>query len=93
MTPGGPNSEMLMEKEEARREDCKLLAPETTLVSDKFIYHTTLSKLEHKRLFRVHKTLFTSSFRNPSQVQVVSPPAVVNVLHWGAPTTMTVVWK
>ncbi|XP_017264394.1 zinc finger protein GLI1 isoform X2 [Kryptolebias marmoratus] len=33
MTPGGPNSELLLEKEETRREDCKLLAPETTLKS------------------------------------------------------------
>lgn len=32
MNPGGPNSELLLEKEEARREDCKLLAPETSLV-------------------------------------------------------------
>ncbi|XP_028303353.1 zinc finger protein GLI1 isoform X2 [Gouania willdenowi] len=31
MTPGGPNSELLLEKDEARREDCKLLAPETVL--------------------------------------------------------------
>uniref|UniRef100_A0A3B4G8X7 GLI family zinc finger 1 n=1 Tax=Pundamilia nyererei TaxID=303518 RepID=A0A3B4G8X7_9CICH len=33
MNPGGPNSELLLEKEEARREDCKLLAPETSLKS------------------------------------------------------------
>uniref|UniRef100_A0A667XEQ7 GLI family zinc finger 1 n=1 Tax=Myripristis murdjan TaxID=586833 RepID=A0A667XEQ7_9TELE len=33
MTPGGPNSELLLEKEETRREDCKLLAPETALKS------------------------------------------------------------
>ncbi|XP_034022020.1 zinc finger protein GLI1-like [Thalassophryne amazonica] len=33
MTPGGQNTELLLEKEEARREDCKLLAPETTLKS------------------------------------------------------------
>uniref|UniRef100_A0A8C6PFE8 GLI family zinc finger 1 n=1 Tax=Nothobranchius furzeri TaxID=105023 RepID=A0A8C6PFE8_NOTFU len=33
MTPGGPNSELLLDKEEARREDCKLLAPETSLKS------------------------------------------------------------
>lgn len=32
MNPGGPNSELLLEKEETRREDCKLLAPETSLV-------------------------------------------------------------
>lgn len=36
MTPGGQSSELLLEKEETRREDCKLLAPETTLVSDGF---------------------------------------------------------
>ena len=35
MTPGGPNTELLLEKEETRREDCKLLAPETALVSKK----------------------------------------------------------
>lgn len=35
MTPGGQNSELLLEKEEARRDDCKLLAPETALVSVK----------------------------------------------------------
>lgn len=34
MTPGGQNSELLLEKEEIRREDCKLLAPETALVSN-----------------------------------------------------------
>lgn len=34
MTPGGQSSELLLEKEETRREDCKLLAPETALVSD-----------------------------------------------------------
>ncbi|KAK0138181.1 Zinc finger protein GLI1 [Merluccius polli] len=33
LTPGGPNSELLLEKEETRREDCKLLAPETALKS------------------------------------------------------------
>ncbi|XP_028855201.1 zinc finger protein GLI1 isoform X2 [Denticeps clupeoides] len=33
MTPGGQTTELLMEKEEPRREDCKLLAPETTLKS------------------------------------------------------------
>ncbi|XP_071384186.1 zinc finger protein GLI1 [Centroberyx affinis] len=33
MTPGGQNSELLLEKEETRREDCKLLAPETALKS------------------------------------------------------------
>ncbi|XP_068598477.1 zinc finger protein GLI1 [Brachionichthys hirsutus] len=33
MTPGGPSSEVLLEKEETRREDCKLLAPETALKS------------------------------------------------------------
>ncbi|CAI5686729.1 unnamed protein product [Oreochromis niloticus] len=33
MNPGGPNSELLLEKEETRREDCKLLAPETSLKS------------------------------------------------------------
>ncbi|KAM6927451.1 zinc finger protein GLI1 [Xenentodon cancila] len=33
MTPGAPNSELLQEKEETRREDCKLLAPETALKS------------------------------------------------------------
>ncbi|KAL2091438.1 hypothetical protein ACEWY4_013701 [Coilia grayii] len=31
MTPGGPGSELLQEKEETRREDCKLLAPENAL--------------------------------------------------------------
>lgn len=36
MTPGGQSSELLLEKEETRREDCKLLAPETALVSDTF---------------------------------------------------------
>lgn len=34
MTPGGQSSELLLEKEETRREDCKLLAPETALVSE-----------------------------------------------------------
>lgn len=34
LTPGGQSSELLLEKEETRREDCKLLAPETALVSD-----------------------------------------------------------
>ncbi|CAL8355158.1 unnamed protein product [Gadus morhua 'NCC'] len=33
LTPGGPNSELLLEKEETRREDCKLLAPESSLKS------------------------------------------------------------
>ncbi|XP_024126710.1 zinc finger protein GLI1 [Oryzias melastigma] len=33
MTAGAPTSELLLEKEETRREDCKLLAPETTLKS------------------------------------------------------------
>ncbi|CAB1453436.1 unnamed protein product [Pleuronectes platessa] len=33
MTPGGQNSELLLEKEETRREDCKLLAPESALKS------------------------------------------------------------
>uniref|UniRef100_A0A671Y3G7 GLI family zinc finger 1 n=1 Tax=Sparus aurata TaxID=8175 RepID=A0A671Y3G7_SPAAU len=33
MTPGGQSSELLLEKEETRREDCKLLAPETALKS------------------------------------------------------------
>ncbi|KAF3856557.1 hypothetical protein F7725_017280 [Dissostichus mawsoni] len=33
MTPGGPSSELLLEKEETRREDCKLLIPETALKS------------------------------------------------------------
>uniref|UniRef100_A0A672FF10 GLI family zinc finger 1 n=1 Tax=Salarias fasciatus TaxID=181472 RepID=A0A672FF10_SALFA len=31
LTPGAPNSELLLEKEETRREDCKLLAPESAL--------------------------------------------------------------
>ncbi len=34
MTPGGQGSELVLEKEETRREDCKLLAPETALVGD-----------------------------------------------------------
>lgn len=34
ITPGGQSSELLLEKEETRREDRKLLAPETGLVSD-----------------------------------------------------------
>jgi len=35
LPPGGHGAELLLEKEEAgRREDCKLLAPETALVSD-----------------------------------------------------------
>lgn len=33
MTPGGQNTDLLLEKEETRREDCKLLAPETALKS------------------------------------------------------------
>uniref|UniRef100_A0A3Q3W0Y4 C2H2-type domain-containing protein n=1 Tax=Mola mola TaxID=94237 RepID=A0A3Q3W0Y4_MOLML len=33
MTPGGQSSELLLEKEETRRDDCKLLAPETALKS------------------------------------------------------------
>ncbi|KAJ3602203.1 hypothetical protein NHX12_029962 [Muraenolepis orangiensis] len=33
LTPGGHNSELLLEKEETRREDCKLLAPENALKS------------------------------------------------------------
>nr|XP_020462441.1 zinc finger protein GLI1 [Monopterus albus]XP_020462526.1 zinc finger protein GLI1 [Monopterus albus]XP_020462608.1 zinc finger protein GLI1 [Monopterus albus] len=33
MTPGSQNSELLLEKEETRREDCKLLAPENALKS------------------------------------------------------------
>ncbi|KAF7664591.1 hypothetical protein LDENG_00169600 [Lucifuga dentata] len=33
MTPGGQNCELLLEKEETCREDCKLLAPETALKS------------------------------------------------------------
>ncbi|XP_033937983.1 zinc finger protein GLI1 [Pseudochaenichthys georgianus] len=33
MTPGCPSSELLLEKEETRREDCKLLIPETALKS------------------------------------------------------------
>lgn len=33
MNPAGTNSELLLDKEETRREDCKLLAPETSLVS------------------------------------------------------------
>ncbi|CAF96507.1 unnamed protein product [Tetraodon nigroviridis] len=33
MTPGGQSSELLLEKEEARRDDCKLMAPETSLKS------------------------------------------------------------
>lgn len=37
MTPGGQNSELLLEKEETRRDDCKLLAPETALVSEKYM--------------------------------------------------------
>lgn len=32
LTPAGQSSELLIEKEERSREDCKLLAPETTLV-------------------------------------------------------------
>lgn len=32
MTPGGQSSELLLEKEETRRDDCKLMAPETSLV-------------------------------------------------------------
>ncbi len=38
MTPGGQSSELLLEKEETRREDCKLLAPETALVSNAFYF-------------------------------------------------------
>lgn len=34
MTPGGQGSELLLEKEETRRDDCKLMAPETSLVRD-----------------------------------------------------------
>lgn len=34
MTPGGHSSELLLEKEETRRDDCKLMAPETSLVRD-----------------------------------------------------------
>uniref|UniRef100_A0A3Q0SD91 GLI family zinc finger 1 n=1 Tax=Amphilophus citrinellus TaxID=61819 RepID=A0A3Q0SD91_AMPCI len=33
MNTGGPNSELMLDKEETRREDCKLLAPETSLKS------------------------------------------------------------
>ncbi|TNM88658.1 hypothetical protein fugu_004912 [Takifugu bimaculatus] len=33
MTPGGQSSELLLEKEETRRDDCKLMAPETSLKS------------------------------------------------------------
>ncbi|XP_061544199.1 zinc finger protein GLI1 isoform X2 [Phycodurus eques] len=33
ITPGGPGAELLLEKEEKRREDCKLMAPDTTLKS------------------------------------------------------------
>ncbi|XP_077583260.1 zinc finger protein GLI1 [Stigmatopora nigra] len=33
MTPGGPGPELLLEKEEKRREDCKLMAPDNTLKS------------------------------------------------------------
>ncbi|XP_057703231.1 zinc finger protein GLI1 isoform X2 [Corythoichthys intestinalis] len=33
MTPGGPGTELLLEKEEKRREDCKLMAPDTILKS------------------------------------------------------------
>uniref|UniRef100_A0AAV2M689 C2H2-type domain-containing protein n=1 Tax=Knipowitschia caucasica TaxID=637954 RepID=A0AAV2M689_KNICA len=33
LTPGGQNTELLLEKEEPRREDCKLLAPESLLKS------------------------------------------------------------
>lgn len=36
-------------------------------------------------------TLSLTSSRNPNQALVVSLPAVANVLHWGAPTTMTAV--
>lgn len=36
MTPGGQSSELLLEKEETRRDDCKLLAPESALVSEKY---------------------------------------------------------
>ncbi|XP_077430502.1 zinc finger protein GLI1 [Vanacampus margaritifer] len=33
ITPGGPGAELLLEKEEKRREDCKLMAPDTALKS------------------------------------------------------------
>nr|XP_061793719.1 zinc finger protein GLI1-like [Nerophis lumbriciformis] len=33
MTPGGPSTELLLEKEEKRREDCKLMAPDHALKS------------------------------------------------------------
>lgn len=32
---------------------------------------------------------FFTHFRNPSQALAVNHLAVANVLHWGAPTTMT----
>lgn len=90
MTAGVPNSELLLEKEETRREDCKLLAPETTLVSN-FRFFWGMAK--HRTCIFADVNFILSCFRNPSQVLVVSHPAVVNVLHWEAPTTMTAVLR